>query len=202
MLAVSPYNQLALKGFSPPESVSMFDTTLRDGEQAPGIALSPEDKIRIAQALDVLGVDCMEVGFAASGSTEADTIRRICDLGLDAKMYSLARSVKSDIDVVADSGCQCVHTFIATSDLHLKYKLKMTREQVKARAVDAAGVERVKEAIRMLPPREKDALMMRYFQQLSDLEIADALDIAPVSARALISRARKRLRNLLEEGRG
>ena len=54
----------------------------------------------------------------------------------------------------------------------------------------------------MLPPREKDALMMRYFQQLSDLEIADALGIAPVSARALISRARKRLRNLLEEGRG
>lgn len=71
-----------------------------------------------------------------------------------------------------------------------------------ARAVDAAGVERVKEAIRMLPPREKDALMMRYFQQLSDLEIAGALGIAPVSARALISRARKRLRNLLEEGRG
>jgi 2-isopropylmalate synthase len=137
MLAVSPYNQLALKGVSPPESVSMFDTTLRDGEQAPGIALSPEDKIRIAQALDVLGVDCMEVGFAASGSTEADTIRRICDLGLDAKMYSLARSVKSDIDVVADSGCSCVHTFIATSDLHLKYKLKMTREQVKERAVEA-----------------------------------------------------------------
>ncbi len=71
-----------------------------------------------------------------------------------------------------------------------------------ARILDMDGVERVKDAIRRLPQRERDALMMRYFQKLSDQEIAQAMGIAHVSARALISRARKRLGGILNEGRG
>ncbi len=136
MLAVSPYNRIALEDIEPIGNVSMFDTTLRDGEQAPGIALSPEDKIRIATALDDLGVDAIEAGFAASSEAEKETLRKIAGSRLDADVYSLARSVKADIDAVIDTGLDCIHTFIATSDLHMKYKLKMTPEQVKERAVE------------------------------------------------------------------
>ena len=70
-----------------------------------------------------------------------------------------------------------------------------------ARLMEAAGVARVKEAVQQLPPREKDALMMRYFQRYSDQEIAEALQVQPVSVRALISRGRKRLQRILQEGR-
>ncbi len=137
MLAISPYNQLALSGVGPIKDVKIFDTTLRDGEQAPGIALSPDDKVRIALALDDLGVDIMEVGFAASGETERETIKKLVDSNLDATLCSLARSTHSDIDAALSTGVDYIHTFIATSDLHMKYKLKMTPEEVKARAVDA-----------------------------------------------------------------
>ena len=136
MLAVSQYNQLALSGMGPIKDVKIFDTTLRDGEQAPGIALSPEDKVRIALALNDLGVDFIEAGFAASGEGEKEIITGLVKERLDAKVCSLARAVRSDIDAVIDTGADYVHTFIATSDLHMKYKLKMTPEEVKARAVD------------------------------------------------------------------
>ena len=73
MLAVSPYNQLALEPLPHRDRIQIFDTTLRDGEQAPGIALSSDDKVRIAMALDDLGVDIMEAGFAVSSETERET---------------------------------------------------------------------------------------------------------------------------------
>jgi 2-isopropylmalate synthase len=135
-LSVSPYNRIALKGALPKE-VRILDTTLRDGEQAPGIALSSEDKVRIARALDELGVDCIEAGFAASGESELETLYKISELGLKADVCSLARASESDVDAVVDSGLSSVHIFIATSDLHLKYKLKMTREEVLERAVSS-----------------------------------------------------------------
>ena len=142
MFAISPYNQLALSGVGPIKDVKIFDTTLRDGEQAPGIALSPDDKVRIAQALDSLGTDIIEAGFAASSDIEKETLRQIKDLNLNATVCSLARSVHKDIDAVIDSGLDYIHTFIATSDLHMQYKLKMTPEQVKERAVDAVEYAR------------------------------------------------------------
>lgn len=142
MFAVSPYNQLALSDVGPIEDVKLFDTTLRDGEQAPGIALSPDDKVRIAQALDNLGTDIIEAGFAVSSEIEKETIRRIADLNLEARVCSLARCVKRDIDAVMDSGLDYVHAFIATSDLHMKYKLKMTPEEVRARAVETVEYAR------------------------------------------------------------
>ena len=130
----SQYNRLALGDVS---EVCIFDTTLRDGEQAPGIALSIDDKVRLAQALNELGVDTMEVGFAASGDNEKETVRRIIKLGTGSKVCSLARCTHKDIDAVIDAGADYVHTFLATSDIHLKYKLKMTREEVKAKAIDS-----------------------------------------------------------------
>ncbi|MBR2255308.1 MAG: 2-isopropylmalate synthase, partial [Candidatus Methanomethylophilaceae archaeon] len=142
MLAISPYNQLALKSIDHVKDVKIFDTTLRDGEQAPGIALSSDDKVRIAMALDDLGVDIMEAGFAASSDVERETLKKIVALGPSCTVCSLARSVKSDVDAVIDCGLDYVHTFIATSDLHMKYKLKMTPEEVKARAVDTVEYAR------------------------------------------------------------
>ena len=140
--AISQYNQLVLSGVDSIKDVEIFDTTLRDGEQTPGIALSPEDKVRIAEALDKLGVRYIEAGFAASSEIERDTIKKINALGLNAQVLSLARSVKGDIDAVIDSGCDYIHTFIATSDLHMKYKLKMTPEEVRAKAVESVEYAR------------------------------------------------------------
>lgn len=137
MLAISPYNQLALSGVGPIKDIKIFDTTLRDGEQAPGIALSQEDKVRIALALDDLGVDCIEGGFAASGDVEKEVLSKLMDLNLESNVYSLARTMHPDIDAVIDAGVDHIHTFIATSDLHMKYKLKMTPDEVKAKAIDA-----------------------------------------------------------------
>lgn len=142
MFAVSPYNKPALSRVAPIGNVRIFDTTLRDGEQAPGIALSPDDKVRIAKALDNLGTDIIEAGFAVSSDIERDTIRQIRDLNLDCKVCSLARSVKKDIDAVIDTGLDFVHTFIATSDLHMKYKLKMSPEDVRNSAVEAVEYAR------------------------------------------------------------
>lgn len=143
MLAISPYNAIALpklpEGRGP---IQIFDTTLRDGEQAPGIALSGDDKVRIAEALDAYGVDYIEAGFAVSSDIERQTIRRIEDLGLRAQVLSLARSVRKDIDAVIDTGVDCVHTFIGTSPLHRDYKLKMTKEQIVERAVDTVEYAR------------------------------------------------------------
>ena len=142
MFAVSQYNQLALSGVGPIKDVKIFDTTLRDGEQAPGIALNPDDKVRIAQALDDLGTDIIEAGFAASSDIERDILKQIGKLGLNARVCSLARCVKKDIDAVIDSDLDYVHTFIATSDLHMKYKLKTTPEEVKAKAVETVEYAR------------------------------------------------------------
>jgi len=140
--AVSKYNELTLLGKGPSADVVMFDTTLRDGEQAPGIALNPDDKIRIAQALDSLGVDIIEAGFAGSSELEKSIVKDIKALGLNSTICSLARSVKKDIDAVIDADLEYIHTFIATSDIHMKYKLKMTPEEVKARAVECVEYAR------------------------------------------------------------
>lgn len=134
-LSASPYNDRVLPPLS--RKVEILDTTLRDGEQAPGIALSMEDKIAIAVALDDLGVDEIEAGFAASGKEEKEAIKRIADLGLSSRVCSLARSTTADIDAVMETGLEYIHTFIATSNMHLERKLKMTREQVLTRAVSA-----------------------------------------------------------------
>jgi 2-isopropylmalate synthase len=137
----SHFNRLALDPATP-EKVGILDTTLRDGEQTPGVALSLDDKVRIAQLLDELGVDVIEAGFPRTSKGEQEAIRRISSLGLRAKVCGLARCSKEDIDSAVDSGVNYVHTFIATSEGHMKNKLKMTREQVKARAVDAVEYAR------------------------------------------------------------
>ncbi|MDD1756571.1 MAG: 2-isopropylmalate synthase, partial [Methanomassiliicoccales archaeon] len=116
---------------SVPERVEILDTTLRDGEQTPGIALSVEDKVKIAEALSDLGVDVIEAGFAITSAGEREAVKRVAQLGLDSRICSLARCRKEDVDAVIDCGLDYVHLFIATSDIHMKHKLKMTAPEVK-----------------------------------------------------------------------
>jgi D-citramalate synthase len=113
-----------------PEKVRIFDTTLRDGEQTPGVSLIPENKLRIAQRLDELGVDVIEAGFAAVSEGEMEAVKLIAQQGLRAEVCSAARGTHGDIDAVAKSGADSIHLIIPVSDLHIEFKLKKTREQV------------------------------------------------------------------------
>ncbi|HXV65795.1 MAG TPA: 2-isopropylmalate synthase [Nitrosopumilaceae archaeon] len=117
--------------------VRIFDTTLRDGEQTPGVALSPEQKLNIAKKLDTLGVDVIEAGFPIISEGERKAIKMITSANLKAEICGLARTNKKDIDAAVDSGLKYIHTFIATSDIHLQYKLNLSKEQALEKAIES-----------------------------------------------------------------
>ncbi len=117
--------------------IRIFDTTLRDGEQTPGISLSPPQKLDIAKRLDRLGVDVIEAGFPVISQGEMDAVRRISEAGLSCDVCGLARANSRDIDAIVDAGLNYAHAFIATSDMHLEYKLKMDRDTALTKAVEA-----------------------------------------------------------------
>ncbi len=110
--------------------MKFLDTTLRDGEQTPGVSLVPENKLRIAQRLDELGVDFIEAGFAAVSEGEMESVRLITKQGLRAQIYSAARGTKGDVDAVLKSGASGICMIIPTSDLHIEAKLHKTRDQI------------------------------------------------------------------------
>lgn len=111
-------------------NISIFDTTLRDGEQTPGVALSVDEKIQIAQKLNNLGVHKIEVGFPASSEGEVEAAKQIHDLDLKSALVGLSRCKFSDIDSVVESNLDYIHLFIGTSSLHRDYKLKMTKSEI------------------------------------------------------------------------
>lgn len=117
--------------------IRIFDTTLRDGEQSPGVSITPEQKVQIAIKLDQLGVDAIEAGFPIVSQGEIQAIKSIKKAGLNAEICGLARALVHDIDTVITCDLNYVHTFIATSDIHMQYKLKMSPEQVIQKAVQA-----------------------------------------------------------------
>jgi len=117
--------------------VRIFDTTLRDGEQSPGVSLSPDQKLTIAKKLDALGVDALEAGFPMVSTGEQQAIKMITGAGLNAEICGLARANKKDIDAAVDAGLNYIHTFIATSHIHMEYKLKLTRDEVLSKAIEA-----------------------------------------------------------------
>ncbi|HOC77413.1 MAG TPA: homocitrate synthase family protein [Methanofastidiosum sp.] len=135
---VSPYNfvnDVDLK--VDPKKIIVYDTTLRDGEQTPGICFTPDEKIEIAVKLDELGVPQIEAGFPVVSDGERRAIRNIMKQSLNSEILALTRTIKSDIDVALSCDVDGIITFIGSSDLHLKYKLKMTREQALSKAVEA-----------------------------------------------------------------
>ena len=118
-------------------NIRIFDTTLRDGEQSPGVSLSPEKKLNIAKKLDELGIDAIETGFPIISAGEKEGVKLIVAEGLNAELCGLARTNKKDIDAAVDCGLNYIHTFIATSDIHLEYKLKMSRDEALEKAIEA-----------------------------------------------------------------
>ncbi|MGB7479188.1 MAG: 2-isopropylmalate synthase [Burkholderiaceae bacterium] len=118
----------------PADKLIIFDTTLRDGEQSPGASMTKEEKVRIAKQLERLKVDVIEAGFAAASDGDFDAIRTIAGLVKDSTICSLSRANDRDISRAAEAlrGAQNarIHTFIATSALHMEKKLRMTPEQV------------------------------------------------------------------------
>jgi 2-isopropylmalate synthase len=112
--------------------IRIFDTTLRDGEQTPGVSLTIEDKIEIARQLSKLGVDVIEAGSPMSSEGEKRVVKEIANAGLEAEVCGLARATRSDIDDAIDCDVDLVHVFIPTSPVQMKYAVNMTPEQVLA----------------------------------------------------------------------
>ncbi len=116
------------------KKIKVFDTTLRDGEQSPGCSMNLSEKLQMARQLDALGVDVIEAGFAIASPEDFKSVEAISQTVQNCKVASLARCTQGDIDAawnaVKYAKYPRIHVFLASSDIHMEYKLKMTREQV------------------------------------------------------------------------
>ncbi|MGB8408981.1 MAG: 2-isopropylmalate synthase, partial [Gallionella sp.] len=123
------------------DKLIIFDTTLRDGEQSPGAAMTREMKIRIARQLEKLGVDIIEAGFAAASPGDFAAVKAVAEIIKDSTVCSLARAIENDVrragEAVQPAKSGRIHTFIATSPIHMQHKLRMNEDQVVERAVSA-----------------------------------------------------------------
>jgi 2-isopropylmalate synthase len=128
------------------DHVDIFDTTLRDGEQSPGISLNTQEKVEIAQQLARLGVDVIEAGFPITSPGDADAVEAIARNVEGPVICGLARTHKADIDAawgaIKDSERPRIHTFISTSDIHITHQLQTTRDDVKGQAKAAVALAR------------------------------------------------------------
>src|SRR5207248_6144587 len=129
-----------------PERVVVFDTTLRDGEQAPGFTMDVPAKVTLAKALDALGVDVIEAGFPIASPADAEAVREVAREVRRPTIAALARCRRQDIEeagrALAPAERSRIHTFLATSDLHLAAKLRMSRDECLASAVHAVKLAR------------------------------------------------------------
>jgi len=163
------------------DRIYIFDTTLRDGEQTPGVSLNMQEKLEIARQLENLGVDILEAGFPVASKGDFEGVRAIAQQVRRPVIAALARAVKQDIDraweAVKDAARPRIHTFIATSDVHMKYKLRMNPEAVLERVTEA-----VKYAKSLCPEVEfspEDASRSRpeFLYQVLETAIAAGADV-------------------------
>ena len=124
-------------------SIAIFDTTLRDGEQAPGCSMNLPEKLEVARRLERLGVDVLEAGFPASSPGDLESVKAIAGIVKDCAVAGLCRCLEKDIDAgreaLAHAQSPRIHVFLATSPVHMEYKLKMTPEQVLEQAAASVG---------------------------------------------------------------
>ncbi len=124
----------------------IFDTSLRDGEQSPGCSMNTGEKLRLAHKLESLGVDIIEAGFPVASTGDFDAVKCISDEIRDTRIAALARCTRHDIEVawdaIRDAARPRIHTFLATSDIHLAFKLKMTRGDALRQAQDCVAFAR------------------------------------------------------------
>lgn len=128
------------------DKLVIFDTTLRDGEQSPGASMTRDEKVRIAKMLEKMRVDVIEAGFAIASVGDFESVRAVAEVIKDSTVCSLARAVKGDIERAAEAikpaNSGRIHTFIATSPIHMKYKLQMEPPKVLEQAVAAIKLAR------------------------------------------------------------
>jgi 2-isopropylmalate synthase len=120
-----------------PKCIRIFDTTLRDGEQTPGVSLTFEDKMEIARQLSLLGVDTIEAGSPMSSDGEKKVVKEIAKAGLDTEICALARATRSDMDAAIECDVDTIHLFIPTSPVQMKYAVNLTPEQVLSATADS-----------------------------------------------------------------
>ncbi|WP_048056951.1 2-isopropylmalate synthase [Vulcanisaeta moutnovskia] len=169
------------RGWASNRYARFLDTTLRDGEQTPGVALKPEDKLAIALRLEELGVDSIEAGFPIVSDGEFRAVRDIAREVRNSEVIVLARTRKEDINKALDADVPAIHIFIATSDIHMKYKLRMSREEVIKAAVEAVSYAKshglTVEFSAEDATRSDPYFLVRVFQEVVNAG-ADRLDIA------------------------
>lgn len=128
------------------EHLFIFDTTLRDGEQSPGCSMTVEEKLRMASKLEELGVDILEAGFPIASEGDFAAVAAVSRHFPNMRVAALARACRMDLERAALSLGKAkrprIHTFIATSDVHLRFKLRKSREQVLEEATDAVALAR------------------------------------------------------------
>src|ERR1700736_1406800 len=121
--------------------ITIFDTTLRDGEQSPGCSMNQQEKLRLAHQLERLGVDVIEAGFPIASDGDFESVKAIASVVRRPIIAGLARACAPDIEraweALKDAAHPRIHVFLATSDIHLQYKLRMTRDLCVAQARDA-----------------------------------------------------------------
>jgi 2-isopropylmalate synthase len=162
-------------------TVQIFDTTLRDGEQSPGVNLSTEEKVEIALQLERLGVNVIEAGFAASSPGDQSAVREVARVVTDASVASLSRAVPQDIDAaweaLKEAKQPAIHIFLATSPIHREYKLRKTKEQVLEQAAEA-----VRYAKRFFPvvefsPEDAGRTEIDFLCEVADVVIRAGADV-------------------------
>ena len=128
---VEDYHPETARLRSIPDPIVFWDETLRDGEQTPGVHFSPDEKLRVATLLSDIGVSVVNAGIPVVSEEEARAVRLLAGAGLKAHILAAARTVPSDVDAVVKSGATHIAIFVAASQVHLKYKLRMTQEEVR-----------------------------------------------------------------------
>ena len=127
-------------------TIRIFDTTLRDGEQSPGASMNVDEKVQVARQLVRLGVDIMEAGFPIASQGDFDAVKRIADEIRGATIAGLARAKEEDIrrawEAVKGAPKKRIHTFHSTSDIHLKYQFRVSREEALKRSVEMVRLAR------------------------------------------------------------
>lgn len=197
---VVDYNKLAEVPGHLPNEVWIWDETLRDGEQAPGVFLTADEKIEIAKILDEIGVAIIAVGFPIVSKSEREAVKCIACENLRASIAAPARVIREDIDACIACDVDEIPIFVASSDLHLRYKLRMSREQV---------VERIKDSVQYAKDhgvtvdfiaedstRSDYAFLMEVYKSAIEtgadrICICDTVGfLSPLSVRYLVSRIR------------
>ncbi|MEE1117741.1 MAG: homocitrate synthase family protein [Methanosphaera sp.] len=198
---VSIYNKEV--NYNLPENINIYDTTLRDGEQTPGVCFSLDEKIEIAHKLDELGIPQIEAGFPIVSENEKKSVKTIANEGLNAKIICLTRTKKEDIDAALDADVDGIITFMGLSDLHLKVKMDKPRDVINKICMDAVDYGKdhglfvafsAEDATRTELPKLLEVYKMAQEHKADRIHIADTTgSINPYAMQYLVRNIRKEI---------